>query len=541
MMKVSPTKLAGGQTKSIDSPMSPTGSSLRQDRSYLRRSHIAQPHRRNHNHFFSASLFKQDKDSQSEYHKDDESIAYTGSIVDNEEVSDKLDTVTKHNKLDAQVYFRSPYSVAGASVEGFVDLNCLVDGQVRIGRICVELIGYEEVNDRAKVNTEEAAYNYEFLHQFQKLQDPTDPFPVCDLMTRSTAENDFWSMEKGRAALPFSMALPKDVGSSFNDKSGCIRYVVVANIEFICNAKVRTLCVQKALTVHQNLATFPPDLESLRQTSIVERAAGKVFMGGPGFLSCEARLSKAVWTAGCPLTVSLRIRNATSKKVSNVRLALIRRIKTFCLDQGPSLSAYESGDASAKSLSPISLVRQTIAETSLSRASWWNGVLRDSESEFMTDITIPVDEHTIRDRTIVQVSHVLQVSLSTSLTSEISVELPMIIVNPLSIEPPQQLFEEAALAVRGPLGASIVSRAPGSLACDVSSKSSKLDSAELSATASSSATSPMVESPRSMDMKLPKGSKAKGVMDSNGEPMYADLGWAAANVMAKTKTANAAR
>lgn len=143
MMKVSPTKLTGGQTKSIESPMSPTGSSLRQDRSYLRRSHIAQPHRRNHNHFFSASLFKQDKDSQSDYHKDDESIAYTGSIVDSEEVSDKLDTVTKHNKLDAQVYFRSPYSVAGASVEGFVDLNCLVDGQVRIGRICVELIGYE--------------------------------------------------------------------------------------------------------------------------------------------------------------------------------------------------------------------------------------------------------------------------------------------------------------------------------------------------------------------------------------------------------------
>ncbi|KAM3582922.1 hypothetical protein VKS41_004678 [Umbelopsis sp. WA50703] len=540
MMKVGPTKLIGAQTKSIESPMSPTGPGLRQDRSYLRRSHIAQPHRRNHNHFFSASLFKQDKDSQSDYHKDDESIAYTGSVVDSEEVSDKLDTVTKHNKLDAQVYFRSPYSVAGATVEGFVDLNCLVDAQVRIGRICVELIGYEEVNDRAKVNTEEAGYNYEFLHQFQKLQDPTDPFPACDLMTRSTAENDFWLMEKGRAALPFNMTLPKDVGSSFNDKSGCIRYVVVANIEFICNAKVRTLCVQKTLTVHQNLSTLPPDLESLRQTSIVERAAGKVFMGGPGFLSCEARLSKAVWTAGCPLTVSLRIRNATSKKVSNVKLVLIRRIKTFCLDQGPSLSAYESGDASSKSLSPISLVRQTIAETSLSRASWWNGVLRDSESEFMTDITIPVDEHTIRDRTIVQVSHVLQVSLSTSLT-EISVELPMIIVNPLSIEPPQQLFEEPALAVRGPLGASLISRAPGSLACDVSSRSSKGDSAELSATGSSSATSPMVESPRSMDMKLSKNVKTKGGLDTNGEPMYADLGWAAANVMAKTKTATAAR
>lgn len=235
-------------------------------------------------------------------------------------------------------------------------------------------------------------------------------------MNRANTENEFWLMEKGRAALPFNLKLPKYVSSSFNDKAGGVRYVVAANIEFISSARVRTLCVQRQLTVHQNLSPFPEDLGSLLKTSIVERTSGRVFMGGNGLLSCEASLHKAVWNAGAPLSVSLRIRNGTSKKVSNVRLSLIRRIKTFCLDQGPSLSNYESNDSSVNNLSPVSLVRQTIAETSMSKCSWWNGVIRDSESEFMMDITIPSDEHSIRNRTIVQVSHVLQVTLSTSLT-----------------------------------------------------------------------------------------------------------------------------
>jgi hypothetical protein len=273
-----------------------------------------------------------------------------------------------------------------------------------------------EVNDRTKVNTEEAAYTHEFLHQVQKLQDPGDPYPVCDLMNRATTDNEFWLMEKGRVALPFSMTLPKDVSSSFSDKAGSIRYIVSASIEFICSARVRTLCVQRKLTVHQNLYPFPEELNSLRKTDIVERTSGRVFMGGTGLLSCEARLHKAVWTAGTPVTVWLRIRNETSKKVGNVKLSLIRRIKTFCLDQGPNLPNYEWNDSSVSNLSPVSLVRQTIAESSLSKAPWWNGIIRDSESEFMMDITIPSDEHTLRNRTIVQVSHVLQVTFSTSLT-----------------------------------------------------------------------------------------------------------------------------
>lgn len=235
-------------------------------------------------------------------------------------------------------------------------------------------------------------------------------------MNRANTENEFWLMEKGRAALPFNLKLPKYVSSSFNDKAGGVRYVVAANIEFISSARVRTLCVQRQLTVHQNLSPFPEDLVSLLKTPIVERTSGRVFMGGNGLLSCEASLHKAVWNAGAPISVSLRIRNGTSKKVSNVKLSLIRRIKTFCLDQGPSLSNYESNDYSVNNLSPVSLVRQTIAETSMSKSSWWNGVIRDSESEFMMDITIPSDEHSIRNRTIVQVSHVLQVTLSTSLT-----------------------------------------------------------------------------------------------------------------------------
>ncbi|KAH8556751.1 hypothetical protein BGW37DRAFT_552998 [Umbelopsis sp. PMI_123] len=526
----------------FDGPASPIILGLRHDCNYLRKSCISQnTQRRSHNNFFSSSLFKQEpKDYTSDLSKDDDSIAYTGSIAESEDAAGST-TVSKHNKFDANVYFRNPYTVAGATVDGFIDLKCMVDGQVRIGRICVELVGYEEVNDRAKINTEEATYTHEFLHQVQKLQDPCDPYPVCDLMNRSSTDNEFWLMEKGRAALPFSITLPKDVSSSFSDKAGSVRYVVAANVEFITNARVRTLCVQKQLKVHQNLNPLPEDLESLQKTGIVERVSGKVFMGGNGLLYCEARIAKAVWTAGTPVSVSIRIRNATSKKVSNVKLALIRRIKTFCLDKGPSLSAYKSEESGINNLSPVSLIRQVIAETSLSRASWWNGVLRDTESEFMTEITIPSKEHTLRNRTIVQISHVLQVTLCTALTSEVSMELPLVILHPVSLEPPPQLFSQPILPARAPIGFGAMTRLAPSMTCDTSVQAGKDEPVALSATASSTATSPSVASPMSvekMDGKI-KG-PLKIAIDGNSEPTFTDLGWAA-NALNSAGNATAAR
>ncbi|KAI8575128.1 hypothetical protein K450DRAFT_303784 [Umbelopsis ramanniana AG] len=544
-MKVSPMTRIDTPMKAshIDGPASPIILGLRHDRNYLRRSCISQnSQRRSQSHFFSASLFRQEpKDYTSVISKDDDSsIAYTGSIAESDDAAGST-TVSKHNKLDAQVYFRSPYTVAGATVDGFIDLKCMVDGQVRIGRICVELVGYEEVNDRAKVNTEEATYNHEFLHQVQKLQDPSDPYPICDLMNRANTDNEFWLMEKGRVALPFSITLPADVGSSFTDKAGSVKYVVAANVEFITNARVRTLCIQKQLKVHQNLNPLPEDLESLQKTTIVERASGKVFMGGNGLLSCEARIAKAVWTAGTPISVTVRVRNATSKKVSNVKLALIRRIKTFCLDKGPSLSSYKNDESGVNNLSPVSLIRQVIAEASMSKESWWNGIIRDSESEFMTDITIPSDEHTLRNRTIVQISHVLQVTLSTSLTSEVSLELPLVILHPVSLEPPPQLFMQSSLAARAPIGLSALTRLAASMTCDTSVQTGKEDTAELSASASSTATSPMVASPRSVENV---DGKAKGpatiVVDGNGEPHFTDLSWAA-NAVNNAGNATAAR
>jgi len=146
-MKVSPMTRIDTPMKAshIDGPASPIILGLRHDRNYLRRSCISQnSHRRSHNNFFSASLFRQEtKDYTSVISKDDDSsIAYSPSIAESDDASGSS-TVSKHSKLDAQVYFRSPYTVAGATVDGFIDLKCMVDGQVRIGRICVELVGYE--------------------------------------------------------------------------------------------------------------------------------------------------------------------------------------------------------------------------------------------------------------------------------------------------------------------------------------------------------------------------------------------------------------
>jgi hypothetical protein len=149
----------------FDGPASPIILGLRHDCNYLRKSCISQnTQRRSHNNFFSSSLFKQEpKDYTSDLSKDDDSIAYTGSIAESEDAAGST-TVSKHNKFDANVYFRNPYTVAGATVDGFIDLKCMVDGQVRIGRICVELVGYEGELPWFIVKVEESVIN--FIHFF---------------------------------------------------------------------------------------------------------------------------------------------------------------------------------------------------------------------------------------------------------------------------------------------------------------------------------------------------------------------------------------
>jgi hypothetical protein len=100
---------------------------------------------------------------------------------------------------------------------------------------------------------------------------------------------------------------------------------------------------------------------------------------------------------------------------------------------------------------------------------------------------------------------------------------------------------QASLAARAPIGLSAMTRLAASITCDTSVQTGKEEVAELSASASSTATSPMVASPRSVENAEGKAKgSAKIVVDSNGEPHFTDLSWAA-NAVNNAGNATAAR
>ncbi|KAI8846735.1 hypothetical protein BC829DRAFT_256345 [Chytridium lagenaria] len=175
------------------------------------------------------------------------------------------------------------------------------------------------------------------------------------------------------------------------------------------------------------------------------------------------------WVAGGIAFVTVNIQNASKRKIRSIKLALVRRLKTFVRAEAPtqtssSLDSVDDTTSDAPVLSPVHFSRRIVAEKEFlsgrsERSSavsvyakpsgswtedvggsnivkwngWWHGIKPSEKRRMMLDIFVPIHTRSIRFGITVDVSYVLQVSATPRGCPPVVVEIPVTVLHPASL------------------------------------------------------------------------------------------------------------
>ncbi|KAI8603014.1 hypothetical protein EDD21DRAFT_352219 [Dissophora ornata] len=152
----------------------------------------------------------------------------------------------------------------------------------------------------------------------------------------------------------------------------------------------------------------------------------KLFWGGSGSLVLEAMLSEKLHSAGGNLTVEVKVKNSTSRKVQGIRLGVHRRLEMVSnkdkAQQDPGLR-----------IDTVS-VSEVIGTQEFKSSSY---LFDTGEERNMTiNMIVPGNARTIRGTALFEVTCFVVVSmLLGTFSGELSVEIPVKICHPASLTP----------------------------------------------------------------------------------------------------------
>lgn len=401
------------------------------------------------------------------------------------------------SRVDVDLMLESDLVVEGGLLKGRLEIkvrrNPPDEGKLMLTQPKVRVVGFEELlND----DTRHIFYHYAtvidgmpkigngparpyILHGSPVLSPEVDNRrPLACFGSAPDAEG-YCLARDGNHSIPFSLELPVGKGAkgSFRSKHAVVRYIVIGSVK-LKNANGSNPSIAHFYR-HVDLFPYlnPAVVLSSSLKPILARANKSLFLGGSGKVYLCASLHRQAWVAGQRLYVTLRIDNETSKKVKSLSFSLIRNVVLYRprpeFDLGLSASddvtdAYIDPDACATSTSRKKVAEDVLemgqkgAKGLVTARGWWTGVEAGTAIDISHNIKIPVssldwssvfsvlvtamltsvvpilqhDALSITRGRHVAVSYSLRVSAGSSLSSDVSVELPVRIVNFVSLDPP---------------------------------------------------------------------------------------------------------
>ncbi|KAG8868072.1 hypothetical protein FRC20_004214 [Serendipita sp. 405] len=323
------------------------------------------------------------------------------------------------------------------------------EGSLYLGGGKVRVVGFEAIPFHD--------LRYTFYHCGAPL-DKVSPF-TSSLYTSEPDVEGFYRSQEGNHVLPFAMRLPpRDThhpvakGAYNSRKNGSsIRYIAMVSI------KMKDTIINRRSIAHfyrtiELWPLFDPKVILAPSSSPVYATVSKdLFLGGEGTLKLTASMHRLTWVAGQRCYIKVFIANDTEKRrVHTLNLSLIRSETTFKPVrpvEGPTtiLNQYPSDDRSAYQ---ASTVRKIVARTSLEMGDkaiskhstakgWWTGVDPGSNLEFNHYIILPPFALTIPRGQLIEVDYTLDIGAGTGpFASDVSVTLPIRIINYISVDPP---------------------------------------------------------------------------------------------------------
>ncbi|CAG8725493.1 9232_t:CDS:2, partial [Acaulospora colombiana] len=241
-------------------------------------------------------------------------------------------------------------------------------------------------------------------------------------------EEGFYPGKEGEYLLPFAMRLPP--------RQKNLPYIALVSIMLKhprTNAKsiahfYRTIEVWPLLDLGSVLAAAPSPLFATTSKSLSS--------GSSGTIELTASLHRATWVAGQRCYIKLSVtNNSTKRKVRTLTLSLVRSETVFKPHVGASIESFTSHVSDEAHPYQSSTVKRIVARSTLEAGEnasvkhatakgWWTGVNPGTSLDFNHYLLIPV-------------GYVVDVTIGTgSLASETAVQIPIQIINHISIDPP---------------------------------------------------------------------------------------------------------
>ncbi|EIW68957.1 hypothetical protein TREMEDRAFT_62670 [Tremella mesenterica DSM 1558] len=352
-------------------------------------------------------------------------------------------------RVEIDVMLERECVVEGGEVRGRMEVRVnggkRSDG-LRVGGGKVRVVGFEDLGDARHI----------FYHQPHSLpifnfQDKTGP--ACSLFGDAPDEEGYRLALEGIHNILFNMRLPLNGGAKgsygIQGKGPSVRYVVVGSVKLMTATGKRSIAhFYRPLVVlpYLNPSTvLAPSAEPIAAS--VESGLGWSITGEKGKVVLSVALGRRTWVSGQRVWCEVGIRNNSTRKIKSLNLALLQTVQMFKPDE--SLDTEHSLFKSRKSEPDVdacttSTQRKRISEEVVEADSvghggghvtgknWWTGIEPGQRGQWDMSLQIPAGIVSIRRTRLLEVIYTLRVTVNNS----IYVDIPITIINFLSIDPP---------------------------------------------------------------------------------------------------------
>lgn len=370
------------------------------------------------------------------------------------------------NRVDVDLVLESDLVVEGGYLRGRLEIKVRKssdkDGPLMLTQPKVRVVGFEELlND----DTRHIFYHHAtvidgsprvgngasqpyVLHGAPSLSPQADNRRPLPCFASSADSEGYCVAKEGSHSVPFAMELPVGKGAkgSYRGKHAIVRYIVIGSVKLkSANGANRSIA-----HFYRHVELYPylnPAVVLSSSARPIQASASKgLFLGGTGKVHLSASLHRSTWIAGQRVYVNIKIDNETSKKVKSLTLALVRTVTLFRprpeFDVPSAGDTYNDPDACTTSTSRKKISEEVLemgqkgTKGVVTARGWWTGVDGGDVVEISHNMKLPVDALTITRGRHVEVLYSIKASINSSLSSDVSVELPLRVVNFVSLDPP---------------------------------------------------------------------------------------------------------
>ncbi|KAJ7361576.1 hypothetical protein DFH08DRAFT_684760, partial [Mycena albidolilacea] len=351
-----------------------------------------------------------------------------------------LEQAKPRARVEIDIMLDSNICVEGGIFKGFIKLRVrprtTKESAVSISDGKLRIIGFETV----------AGDHHEFFqHSVALSAVVTSPSRIYDSPPDSEG---FCTAQEGVHKLEFEMQVPMGAircpKGPFHGPSGVsVRYIALVSIKIKDEFNKRSIA-----HFYRDCEIWPrlnPSLILAPAEQPIQATTSKgLFMGGNGEVKLTAALHRSTFIAGSKAIVNLSVKNDTKKLIKSLTLTLYRSTGVFKrkLPRDSNSVVELDIDASQTTTTTKSVANSTLEmaqgfpRSHASTTGWWAGIPSGERLDFSHFLLIPPDALTLSRGVLIEVEYIIRVSLNASLTTDVCVDLPIRIVNLLSLDPP---------------------------------------------------------------------------------------------------------